>query len=145
MNILTDQMPLIQSYGTTLLFVTTSGGSDFLDRYHPNCNLVEDADFKISESFKLVYECPPKTRDVYTFAGMRPDIAHGHEGDWRLPVTATYIINEDGVIVDGRWYANGMFRMSVDEILVTLQRLHEEKQRKLALESHNSLLESVDL
>eukprot|EP00762_Andalucia_godoyi_P001087 ANDGO_02062.mRNA.1 guanylyl cyclase len=144
MRVLVDQMPVIQGYGATMLFITSCGGSDFYDWYHPNCSLVEDKGFGISSQFNLVYECPPKTRDIYTFAGMRPDIAHGTEGDWRLPVTATYIVNQQGVIVDGHWHANGMYRMSVDQILVSLRSMYEERQRKLALQASSAFLESVD-
>lgn len=57
-----------------------------------------DAELRVSRSFGLTFDLPEKLRNRYLDLGYTPPKSRKY-GDFLVPVPATYLIDEDGVVV----------------------------------------------
>lgn len=59
--------------------------------------VLSDEGNEVAEEYKLVYKLPPYLVDIYKDKGL--DLEKANDSDsWTLPVSATYIIKQDGTI-----------------------------------------------
>lgn len=86
--------------------------------------VVSDPGFKVAEQYGLVYTVDKETVKVYKQYNVNlPE--YNADGTWRLPVPATYVIGQDGVI---SWaYANEDYKVRADpqDIVAALKQLIE--------------------
>ncbi|MFZ0370809.1 MAG: peroxiredoxin-like family protein [Halobacillus sp.] len=61
-------------------------------------HVVSDVGNETANQYNLVYQLPDYLVDVYKEKGLRVDEHNGDE-TWTLPVSATYVIDQDGTIV----------------------------------------------
>lgn len=131
----TTALPAMEAYGAHLISITPGGGHAFYERFHPRFFIVQDQGRAIALNYGVVFDMPPQTRAIYEIANLRPDLEYGTEGDWRTSIPATFIIGQDGTIVNCEWHKRPDIRMNIEDVLETLKRLHEERERKLRLEA----------
>lgn len=60
--------------------------------------VLSDADGKVGEKFGLMFKITEELKKVYQDFGINLEKANGN-GKWELPLSATYIVNQDGKIV----------------------------------------------
>jgi peroxiredoxin len=101
-----------------------------LDRYtralHKKHNLtydiLTDLHLKIAEQFRLVFTLPDYLRDLYKSFGSTLDRFHD-EPEYRLPIPARYVIDQQGVIRAAEVNADYTIRPEPSESLRQLSTL----------------------
>ncbi|MDH5371219.1 MAG: AhpC/TSA family protein [Gammaproteobacteria bacterium] len=76
-----------------------------------------------ANEFGLVFELPPKYRELYTKLSFHLNVLNG-EDKWTLPLPATFIISKDGVITASYINADYTTRMEPADILSELDKLN---------------------
>jgi peroxiredoxin len=91
-------------------------------------DILSDQGNAVAERLGLVFELPQELRPIYEQFGL--DIA-AYNGDksFKLPVPATYIIDQDARIVFDFVNADYTRRAEPDEIVATLDRLFPVRKR----------------
>src|SRR6266853_4942672 len=90
----------VRALGAQIVVITPE-----LERYtralHKKLNLtfdiLTDLHLKIAEQFRLVFTLPDYLRDLYKSLGNALDRFH-NESEYRLPIPARYIIDQQGII-----------------------------------------------
>lgn len=99
---LQDSMHLIASQGATLVGVSPekpSYAQQMADHTQAQFPLLYDMDYKIAIQFGVLFQPPKATRLLYNNA-LNANLQDAHSDDTeRLPIPATYIIDQQGVIV----------------------------------------------
>ena len=100
MKALHDVHPDIRARGAQLIGLSPESPEKASETAESNAidiDILSDAGNKISEQLGLVFVLPEALRSIYQNIGI--DIpAHNGDDSFRLPVPATYIIGQDGVI-----------------------------------------------
>ena len=82
--------------------------------------VLSDTGSKTAQAFGIAFELPDELRPIYA----RHALADKNGGDnWRLPIPATYVIGEDGVIALAFVDVDYRNRLEPAEIVATLQAL----------------------
>ena len=61
--------------------------------------MLSDVGQKVGRAFGLVYEFTEELKSAYHGFNLDIPARNGTPGEWALPVSATYLIDRDGVIV----------------------------------------------
>ncbi|MET3287639.1 UNVERIFIED_CONTAM: peroxiredoxin [Brevibacillus sp. OAP136] len=76
----------------------------------------------VAESYRILYELPDYLQDAFTNFGL--DLTAFNKTDrWILPVTATFIIDKEGIIRCAHVTPDFMNRMEPQEIIAQLKKL----------------------
>src|SRR4029077_12483011 len=92
----------ITAAGASLVAISSEKPDDTLSTAEKNAlafEVLSDVGQKVGRAFGLIYEFSDELKTAY--AGFNLDIParNGTPGEWALPVSATYVIDRDGVIV----------------------------------------------
>lgn len=122
---LRDAAPDIAATGATLVAVTAEdcGGALVAKRTRQlQFEILCDLENGLGLTFGLVFRVAPDFRDNYRGIDVDFPLIYGNDS-WFLPIPATYVIGQDGVIEHA--YVNPDFRERLDpaEILAVLKRL----------------------
>ena len=101
-----------------------------LERYtrtvHKQLNLtfdiLTDLHLKTAEQFRLVFVLPDYLRDLYKPFGSTLDRFHD-ESEYRLPIPARYVVDEEGIIRAANMNADYTIRPEPSETVRQLRRL----------------------
>jgi peroxiredoxin len=101
-----------------------------LERYtrtvHKQLNLtfdiLTDLHLKTAEQFRLVFVLPDYLRDLYKSFGSTLDRFHD-ESEYRLPIPARYVVDEEGIIRAANMNADYTIRPEPSETVRQLRRL----------------------
>lgn len=119
---LSDSLHFIIDKGATIVTVTPEV-MEFVDetsrQYKNSFRIISDTEMKIMDAYKVNFEVKKSTVTKYKFAGINLDNYNGENGN-NLPVPATYIINQDGIIDYAYFDINYKKRVSVKTILMNL-------------------------
>ncbi|QSS99347.1 AhpC/TSA family protein [Pontibacillus sp. ALD_SL1] len=96
--------------------LTTAEKNDL--QYH----VLSDEGNKVANQFNLVYQLPDYLVDVYKEKGLEVD-KHNGDDTWTLPVSATYIIQQDGTIAYEYTKADYKDRVEPSEVVEKLKSL----------------------
>lgn len=91
-----------------------------MEKRHATIPLLYDKDGSVIRSYGLAFDLPDYLRPAYQTLGF-PDL--NPETGWMLPIPATYIVSQDGVITDRYVNADYTYRMEPADILAALRRL----------------------
>jgi peroxiredoxin len=95
-----QQMEDIESAGAELVAVSPQTPDASLSTKEKNeldYFVLSDKGNEVADEYKLVYKLPPYLVDIYKDKGL--DLEKANDSDsWTLPVSATYIIKQDGTI-----------------------------------------------
>lgn len=101
MKALHDVLPEIESRGARLVGLspeTADKAMSTAERHAIDIDILSDAGNGIAEQMGLVFDLPQALRPIYEKVGI--DIpAYNGDDSFKLPVPATYIVGQDGVIV----------------------------------------------
>jgi len=84
--------------------------------------VLSDIGQKVGRAFRLVYEFTPELRGVYQGFGLDIPGKNGTPDEWALPVSATYVIGSDGVILYANTDVDYRYRADPREVLAALTR-----------------------
>jgi len=125
MKALRDVLPEIESRGARLVGMTPETPDKAMstaERHEIAIDILSDAGNQVAERMGLVFELPEALRPIYEKLGT--DLA-AYNGDdsFKLPVPATYIIGQNGVILFDFVNADYTLRLEPSEIVAKLDTL----------------------
>jgi peroxiredoxin len=97
-----DILPAIKTAGASLLAISPEKPDDSLSTVEKNAlsfDVLSDIGQKVGRAFGLVYEFTDELRSAYEGFGRDIPAHNGTPGEWALPISATYVIGQDGVIL----------------------------------------------
>jgi peroxiredoxin len=120
-----DVLPEIESRGARLVGMapeTPDKAMSTAERHGIAIDILSDAGNKVAEKMGLVFELPESLRPIYEKLGI--DLpAYNGDDSFKLPVPATYIIDQDGVIIHDFVNADYTVRLEPSEIVAKLATL----------------------
>ncbi|SIS60075.1 peroxiredoxin-like family protein [Salimicrobium flavidum] len=84
-------------------------------------HVLSDVGNEVTSDYNLVYQLPDYLIEVYKNKGLDVD-NHNGDDEWKLPVSATYIINTDGTIIFDYTKADYKDRAEPSEVLKELKQ-----------------------
>ena len=84
--------------------------------------VLSDVGQKVGRAFRLVYDFSDELKSAYNGFGLDIPAKNGTAGEWALPMSATYIIDRDGVIIYAYTDADYRDRADPIDILAVLKR-----------------------
>jgi peroxiredoxin len=122
MKALHDVLPEIQAHGAQLVAMapeTPDKAMSTAERHAIGIDILSDAGNRVAGQMGLVFELPQALRRIYEKIGI--DLpAYNGDDSFKLPVPATYIIGQDGVIVFDFVNADYTQRLEPAEIVARL-------------------------
>jgi peroxiredoxin len=98
---LQSRLPEIKRLGSSLIAISPEVPDQSLtttEKLALEFDVLSDADNSIARLFGLVYRVSDAARERLQAFG-RDLVAHNGTDSWELPITATYVINQEGLIV----------------------------------------------
>ncbi|KHF24988.1 peroxiredoxin-like family protein [Solemya velum gill symbiont] len=122
MKALHDVLSEIEAKGARLVGLTpetTGKAAETALRHEIDIDILSDDGNKVAESMGLVFELPQALRPIYEKIGI--DIpAYNGDNSFKLPVPATFIIGQDGVIQYSFVNSDYTLRLEPSEIVTQL-------------------------
>ncbi|MBB6731473.1 peroxiredoxin-like family protein [Cohnella zeiphila] len=118
-------LPEIEKLGGQLLAVSLQSPDNSLshkEKENLTFQVLSDSNGRVAESYRVLYELPDYLRNLYTKSGM--DLAEFNQTDrWILPITGTFIIDQEGIVRRAHVTPDLMIRMEPQEIIDQLNKL----------------------
>lgn len=125
MKALHQALPQIEALGAQLVGLAPETPDKALataQRHQINIDILSDAGNQVAERLGLVFTLPDDLRPMYEKLGI--DLpAYNGEASFKLPVPATYIVQQDGLIAHAFVNADYTQRLEPAEIVAHLQAL----------------------
>lgn len=118
-------LPDIEASGASLVAISPEKPDDSLSTAEKNAltfEVLSDVGQKVGRAFRLVYDFSDELKSAYNGFGLDIPAKNGTAGEWALPISATYIIGRDGVIVYANTDADYRDRADPSEILAALKQ-----------------------
>ena len=97
-----EVLPEIAVAGASLVAISPEKPDDTLSTAEKNAltfEVLSDVGQKVGRAFGLVYEFTDELKSAYQGFGLDIPARNGAPGEWALPVSATYVIDRDGLII----------------------------------------------
>lgn len=97
-----ELLPQIAAAGASLVAISPEKPDESLSTAEKNAltfQVLSDVGQTVGRAFGLVYEFTDEVKTVYEAFKLDIPARNGAPGEWALPVSATYVIGRDGVIV----------------------------------------------
>jgi peroxiredoxin len=95
-------LPEIAAAGASLVAISPEKPDETVSTAEKNAltfEVLSDVGQIVGRAFGLVYEFTDELKQAYRGFNLDIPAGNGTPGDWALPVSATYVIGRDGVIV----------------------------------------------
>jgi peroxiredoxin len=95
-------LPQILAAGASLVAISPEKPDDTLSTAEKNAlafEVLSDVGQKVGRAFGLVYEFSDELKAAYQGFNLDIPLRNGTPGEWALPVSATYVIDRNGVII----------------------------------------------
>lgn len=95
-------LPQIAAAGASLVAISPEKPDDTLSTAEKNAltfEVLSDVGQKVGKGFGLVYQFTDELKSSYQGFNLDIPARNGTPGEWALPVSATYVIGRDGMIV----------------------------------------------
>jgi peroxiredoxin len=118
-------LPDIEAAGASLVAISPEKPDDSLSTAEKNAltfEVLSDVGQKVGRSFRLVYEFSDELKSAYNGFGLDIPAKNGAVSEWALPISATYIIDRNGVIISAYTDADYRDRADPIDILTVLKR-----------------------
>ena len=118
-------LPDIEAAGASLVAISSEKLDDSLSTAEKNSltfEVLSDVGQKVGRAFRLVYEFSDELKSAYKEFGLDIPAKNGAPSEWALPISATYIIDRDGVITYAYTDADYRDRADPIDILTILKR-----------------------
>ena len=113
-------LPDIEAVGASLVAISPEKPDDSLSTAEKNAltfEVLSDVGQKVGRAFRLVYEFNDELKSAYKEFGLDIPAKNGAGDEWALPISATYIIDRDGIIIYAYTDADYRDRADADDIL----------------------------
>lgn len=115
-------LPEIRAAGGSLIGVHPDAGP-LLDDPLDGFELCSDPDQQVIRDWRVQFTMPPEVQKYYT-GSLDTDISLLNlDGSWRLPVPATFILDQDGVVRRRHVTADFTKRMEPDDVVAALDEI----------------------
>lgn len=117
-------LPDIKAAGASLVAISPEKPDDTLSTAEKNAltfEVLSDVGQKVGRAFGLVYEFSEKLKSAYRGFGLDIPARNGVE-EWSLPIAATYVIRQDGIIAYARTDADYRDRADPQDVIAALTR-----------------------
>ncbi len=95
-------LPDIKAAGASLVAISPERPDDTLSTAEKNAlafEVLSDVGQMVGRAFGLVYEFSEELKSAYKGFGLDIPAKNGADGEWALPISATYVIDRDGTII----------------------------------------------
>jgi peroxiredoxin len=117
-------LPDIEAVGASLVAISPEKPDDSLSTAEKNAltfDVLSDVGQKVGRAFRLVYEFNDELKSAYKEFGLDIPAKNGAGDEWALPISATYIVDRDGIIIYAYTDADYRDRADPDDILKFLK------------------------
>jgi peroxiredoxin len=124
---LQEILPQIQKMGASLISISPQKPDDSLsltERFMLEFDLLSDPEQKVIRDYKLWYDFPEELRAFYSNIYGIDVSKENANGEWTLPVPATFILDANGVVRARHIAMDYRQRMEPSEILAVLRQIH---------------------
>jgi peroxiredoxin len=118
-------LPDIEAAGASLVAISPEKPDDSLSTAEKNAltfEVLSDVGQKVGRAFRLVYDFSDELKSAYNGFNLDIPAKNGTVGEWALPISTTYIIDRDGLIVYAYTDADYRDRADPIDILAVLKR-----------------------
>lgn len=118
-------LPEIEALGAKLIAVNPQRSDDslsILEKQQLTFPVLSDLELSVATKYNIVYELPIYLQDAYKSLGLDLEKLNG-DCSWRLPLTATFIIDQHGLICYSFINADYKERMEPIDIISILELL----------------------
>ncbi len=118
-----DQLETIRSLGADLVAVspeTPDRAEATAAKNEISYPVLTDPQNSLAEALGIVFTLPPEFEKLYEMFGNNLPEAHGEAG-WRLPIPATYVVGEDGMILYAHVARDYRTRAEPDDAIAALK------------------------
>ena len=118
-------IPDIEAAGASLVAISPEKPDNSPSTVEKNAltfEVLSDVGQKVGRAFRLVYDFSDELKSAYNGFGLDIPAKNGTAGEWALPMSATYIIDRDGVIIYAYTDADYRDRADPIDILAVLKR-----------------------
>jgi len=123
MKALHDALPQIEAQGARLVGMapeTPDNAMETAERHRIHIEILSDAGNLVAERLGLVFELPEVLRPIYQKLGI--DVpAYNGDDSFKLPVPATFIVGQDGIVLHAFVNADYTKRLEPSEIVSFLE------------------------
>jgi peroxiredoxin len=119
-----EQLPAMKVAGISLVAISPQTPDNSLSTQDKNTlqfEVLSDSSLEAARAFGVLFDMPPELVDLYRKVGHDLPATNGN-GRWSLPVPATFVVSEDGVIVQAHVDADYRNRAEPAEVLAPLMR-----------------------
>lgn len=119
---LQQALPDIHARGARLIAVSPQApdrSQELVQRLGLGYDVLSDADQAVIRAYRLQFALDEDLRSIYRGFNMALD-EHNGDGTWNLPVPATFVLDQEGVVRARHVDPNYRERMNVEEILSAL-------------------------
>ncbi len=124
LQVLQQAYPAIQALGAQIFFIgpeTRDNATKLMDKQRATIPLLYDLDGSVMEAYKIAFTIPEYLQAGYKMFVGFPD--GNPDTGWRIPVPATFVVDQKGVIRGRHVNADYTYRMEPAEILSVLQEI----------------------
>jgi len=124
LQVLQQAAPAIQDLGARVFFIgpeTRDNATKLMEKQKATIPLLYDLDGSVMEAYKIAFTIPEYLQAGYKMFGGFPD--GNPETGWRIPVPATFVVDQQGVIRGRHLNADYTYRMEPAEILSVLREI----------------------
>lgn len=121
-----DLLPQIRASGASLVAISPEKPDESLSTAQKNeltFDVLSDVGQKVGRAFGLVYEFTDEVRTVYEAFRLDIPARNGEPQEWALPVSATYVVGQDGVIVYANIDTDYRERADPEEVMAALRHV----------------------
>jgi len=125
MAALHDAIPEFEKLGASFIAISPElpeYAAETAANFGLNTEILVDTDNKVANLFGLVFQLPEVLRPVYKDLGIDIPFRNGNES-YEIPVPGTYVVDQNGIIVESFIDPDYSKRMEPDKIIETLKKL----------------------
>jgi peroxiredoxin len=118
-------LPEIRALGASLVAISPEKPDDTLSTAEKNAltfEVLSDVGQKVGRAFRLVYEFSDELKSAYREFGLDIPAKNGASIEWALPISATYVIGCDSLILYAYTDADYRDRADPSEVLAALRQ-----------------------
>ena len=127
LQVLQQAYAAIRALGAQVFFIgpeTRDSALKLMDKQKATIPLLQDLDGAVMEAYKIAFTIPEYLQNGYKMFGGFPDA--NPETGWRIPVPATFVVDQKGAIRGRHVDADYTYRMEPAEILAVLKEIVSE-------------------
>ena len=126
LNAFQRALPGIREAGASLIAISPQRPDDALtmrEKHELEYDVLSDEEQKVIDAYRVQFRVPPEVEDVHLKVFKKDISKLNADGSWNLPVPATYLIDQDGIVRARHVSAEYTERMEPAAIVDALREL----------------------